>query len=102
MEKQKASSHQKPLSLTDMSSAFVVLGLGLSLAFLVFLLELIYKRIKDHYFMDHFNLEMKNNRVVVIRQQPQQVVEISDCEDITLPLEGDKLLTRLLHGTYKR
>ena len=52
--------------------------------------------------MDHFNLEMKNNRVVVIRQQPQQVVEISDCEDITLPLEGDKLLTRLLHGTYKR
>ena len=52
MENKKTSSHQKPLSLVDMSSAFVVLGLGTSLAVLVFLLELIYKRIKDHYFTD--------------------------------------------------
>ena len=51
MENQnKASSHVKPLSLVDMSSAFFILALGLSVAFLVFLLELIYKRIKDHYF----------------------------------------------------
>ena len=35
-----------------MSSAFVIFGLGISLAVLVFLLELIYKRCKDHYF-DH-------------------------------------------------
>ena len=33
----------------DMSSAFVVFGLGISLSVLVFLLELIYKGIKDHY-----------------------------------------------------
>ena len=53
MENQAASARIKPLSLVDMSSAFVVLGLGLSLAVLVFLLELIYKRIQDHYFTDH-------------------------------------------------
>ena len=53
MENQQASARVKPLSLVDMSSAFVVLGLGISLAFLVFLLELIYKRIQDHYFTDH-------------------------------------------------
>jgi hypothetical protein len=50
MENQKASSRQKALSLVDMSSAFVVLSFGFSLAFLVFLIELIYKRINDHYF----------------------------------------------------
>ena len=39
MENQKGSVRVKPLSLTDLSSAFVVLGLGISLAFLVFLIE---------------------------------------------------------------
>ena len=48
MENQKASSRQRALSLVDMSSAFIVLGLGLCLAFLVFLLEVIYKRIQIH------------------------------------------------------
>jgi hypothetical protein len=48
MENQKASSRQRALSLGDMSSAFIVLGLGLNLAFLVFLLEVIYKRIQMH------------------------------------------------------
>ena len=50
MKNQQASAHVKALSLTDMSSAFVILGLGLSAAVLVFLIELIYKRINDHYF----------------------------------------------------
>ena len=50
MENQGASARQKALSLVDMSSAFVVLGLGVSLSILVFLIELIYKRINDHYF----------------------------------------------------
>jgi len=50
MENQKATSRQKVLSLVDMSSAFVVLGLGVSLSILVFIIELIYKRINDHYF----------------------------------------------------
>ena len=53
MENQQASARIKPLSLVDMSSAFVILGLGISLSVLVFLIELIYKRIKDHYFTDH-------------------------------------------------
>lgn len=40
---------QKKLSLADMSSAFVVLGLGISMAVLVFLMEIMYKRMKDCY-----------------------------------------------------
>ena len=61
MENQQATAHVKPLSLVDMSSAFVVLGLGISLSILVFLIELIYKRIKDHYFTDDL-LNKKNNK----------------------------------------
>ena len=53
MKNQKASSHQKVLSLKNMSCAFVVLGFGSSLAsFLVFLLELIYKRFKAHHYIE--------------------------------------------------
>ena len=48
MENQGASARIEALSLVDMSSAFVVFALGVSLSILVFLLELIYKRIKDH------------------------------------------------------
>ena len=40
------------LALIDMSSGFVVLGLSISLSILVFLLELIYKTMKDHYFIE--------------------------------------------------
>ena len=59
MENSRTSTRQKPLTLTDMSSAFVLLGLGLSLAVLVFLIELIYKRINDHYFDDKVANEIK-------------------------------------------
>ena len=57
MENQAAAARIKPLSLVDMSCAFVILGFGVSLAVLVFLCELIYKRIKDHYVNidDHVN-----------------------------------------------
>ena len=50
MKNQQTSARQKALTLVDMSSAFIVYGLGFSLAVLAFLIELIYKRIKDHYF----------------------------------------------------
>ena len=54
MENQKGAARIKPLSLVDMSSAFILFGLGISLSILVFLLELIYKRIHNHYFaVDH-------------------------------------------------
>ena len=43
-----SSAGHKKLSLTDMSSAFVIYGLGLSLGVLVFLIELIFDRIKLH------------------------------------------------------
>jgi hypothetical protein len=45
MENQRGSARAKRLSVVDMSSAFVVLGLGISLTILVFFIELIYKRI---------------------------------------------------------
>ena len=41
MENQKPNIRQKSLSLIDMSSAFLVFGFGLSLAFTVFLVELL-------------------------------------------------------------
>jgi len=39
MENQKGSVRGKALSLSDMASAFVILSLGTSFAFLVFLVE---------------------------------------------------------------
>ena len=50
IENQVASARAKRLTLVDMSSAFVVLGLGISLSILIFLLELVYKRIQYHFF----------------------------------------------------
>lgn len=66
MENQLASARQKPLSLVDMSTAFVLLGLGISLAILVFLLELIYKRISDHY----FNTNLVNKIIIKATPKP--------------------------------
>ena len=64
MENQKATTRQKVLSLVDMSSAFVVLGIGVSLSILVFLIELIYKRINDHYFEQRDLIRGNNHRSV--------------------------------------
>ena len=52
MENQGASARIEALSLVDMSSAFVVFALGVSLSILVFLLELIYKCTANHCFAD--------------------------------------------------
>ena len=71
MENQKASSRHKTLSLVDMSSAFVVLGLGISLSILVFLIELIYKRINDHY----FTVVDRIRPVMIRRMRRQKMIE---------------------------
>jgi len=42
MENQKMSAGQKKLTLVDMSSAFIVFGLGVCLSILVFIFELIF------------------------------------------------------------
>ena len=73
---QQASSYHKALSLVDMSSAFVVFGLGISLSILVFLIELIYKRINDHYFTDH------ENKVKVIKV-PLKKISIKKSDPIS-------------------
>ena len=52
MENQGASARIEALSLVDMSSAFVVFALGISLSVFVFLLELIYKCTVNHCFAD--------------------------------------------------
>ena len=73
MKNQKASSHQKPLSLVDMSSAFVLLALiGISLSILIFLLELIFKRIKDHYFTDHKQVDQTPLKPLQFKQGQQK------------------------------
>lgn len=73
MKNQKASSHQKPLSLVDMSSAFVLLALiGISLSILIFLLELIFKRIKDHYFTDHKQVDQTPLNPLQFKQGQQK------------------------------
>ena len=48
IENQQASDHVRPLSLVDMSSAFVVLGFEISFV-LLFLIEVVSRRIRDHY-----------------------------------------------------
>ena len=64
MENQKGSVRVKPLSLTDLSSAFVVLGLGISLAFLVFLIERIIHVAKTN------NRFRRKNNVLVVPPTP--------------------------------
>ena len=49
MENQNTQAGHKALALLDMSFAFVILGIGLSLSILVFLLEIIYKRIQTRF-----------------------------------------------------
>ena len=106
MEYQKASSRHKALSLVDMSSAFVVLGLGVSLSILVFLIELIYKRINDHYIQLKYNntalpyplipepykedKQQDKIKIAAITEEGEAVdetpnnqpLEMSDCEEI--------------------
>ena len=53
MDNQQASAQQKSLTLLNMSSAFLIFALGTSIATLVFIIELISKRIQDHYFTDY-------------------------------------------------
>ena len=57
MENQKGAVGVKPLSLKDMSSAFIVLGLGISLAFLVFLIErIIFRFTHRHHHRNRRNI----------------------------------------------
>ena len=66
----KESARIKPLSLVDMSSAFVLFGLGISVSILVFLLELIYKRINDHNFTDDKVVEIRPAHVIKKKVKP--------------------------------
>jgi len=86
MENQKASTRQKALSLADMASAFVVLGLGVSLAVLVSLFELIYKRINDHFFPEdkiNKNKAASHDQPVLIHHP---VVNHCDVNQVILPI----------------
>ena len=80
-----ASSRQKALSLADMASAFVVLGLGVSLAVLVYLFELIYKRINDHFFPED---KTNNKHKVASHDQPvvSNPIYHRDVNQVILPI----------------
>ena len=60
MENQKGSVRVKPLSLTDLSSAFIILGLGFSLAFLVFLIERVIHVAKTKHHQSDDNVTIMN------------------------------------------
>ena len=49
MENQQPDARAKPLILYDMASPFIVLGLGICLSTLSFLIEIIYDRIENRY-----------------------------------------------------
>ena len=72
MTNQKRSARAKPLTLVDMSSEFVFLDLGMSLAIIVFLLELSYKRITDRYLTNDDQLEIKESHF-----QTKEEIEIA-------------------------
>jgi len=50
MENQQPDTRAKPLTLSDMTSCFIVLALGYSISVFVFLLELIYDKITSRFF----------------------------------------------------
>jgi hypothetical protein len=53
MENQHPDTRAKPLTLVDMTSCFIVLSFGYSISMLVFLLELIYDKIRNYCFSRH-------------------------------------------------
>ena len=67
IENYKKSARQKSLSLVDMSSAFVVFGIGASLSILVFLVELIFKRI--HYHRKLFKIDQHEKPTTKMREK---------------------------------
>jgi len=80
MKNQKGSARAKSLALVDMSSAFVVLGLGISLSLLVFITEVISNRIQNHYFHDH---REDHNRQKVIQQPNDKQMKTVEATSIT-------------------
>jgi len=87
MENQKGSVRVKPLSLTDLSSAFIILGLGFSLAFLVFLIERVIHVAKTkHQSDDNVTMNLPKLRLVIpiksktvaIKLKPSNVLPISE------------------------
>ena len=81
MENQLAEAQIKPLSLVDMSCAFVVFGLGLSLSCLVLFIEFIYKHIKDQYFV---NEQVKAPPVRPFDTKPNPITVNSIKEEINV------------------
>ena len=47
--KNEKSVKLEPIHLYDLTSAFLILGIGIGLATLTFLLELVYARVKRHF-----------------------------------------------------
>jgi len=78
MENQTPDARAKPLTLTDMASCFIVLGIGTIFSFLVFLIEHVYKNIRDH-------CCFKKSRVMQITARP--VYENTEIDNIDPPTE---------------
>ena len=73
--------HYKKLSLLSMSGAFCLLAIGHGLAFLAFLCELIYKRIKQHYFdVNDEGRNQTNN----LQTKPSLALEVIDAGSVAV------------------
>ena len=71
MENQQPDTRARPLNLMDMASSFIILGIGISLSTLVFLIELVYERINDHY----FTIIDRVRPVMIRRMRRQKIIE---------------------------
>ena len=60
-KRKKESARQVPIRLPDLVSAFLILGIGVGLAILCFLLELIYANFKRHSNLQKHILEEMGN-----------------------------------------
>ena len=79
MENQTPDARAKPLTLTDMASCFIVLGIGTSFSFLAFLIEQIYKKTSDH-------CCFKKTRVMKVTVRPL-AYENAEIDNIEPPTE---------------
>jgi hypothetical protein len=84
MENQKPDARQKSLSWIDMSSAFLALGFGLSLAFTVFLVELISGQLQN-------NKKRNNDRPAVTSQRQPLAIKAAPADATTrIKIIGNK------------
>ena len=101
MENQKGSVRIKPLSLTDLSSAFIILGLGLSFSFLVFIIERFVHAVKIYRRSGIKIIVLAPPRVATKKYQPrtQQATEPYSHDSLFISLPPSTMQTVHANGS---